>query len=36
VRLVAELHQGRVSAHNDEEGVSFEMDLRGMRRRESE
>jgi hypothetical protein len=26
------LHQGRVSAHNDEEGVSFEMDLRGMRR----
>ena len=32
VRLVAELHQGRVSAHNDEEGVSFEMDLRGMRR----
>jgi signal transduction histidine kinase len=36
VRLVAELHQGRVSAHNDEEGVSFEMDLRGMRRREAE
>ena len=32
VRLVAELHQGRVSAHNDEEGVSFDMDLRGMRR----
>jgi signal transduction histidine kinase len=36
VRLVAELHQGRVSAHNDEEGVSFEMDLRGMRRRGGE
>ena len=36
VRLVAEVHQGRVSAHNDEEGVSFEMDLRGMRRREGE
>jgi signal transduction histidine kinase len=32
VRLVAELHQGRVSAHNDADGVSFEMDLRGMRR----
>jgi signal transduction histidine kinase len=36
VRLVAELHQGRVSARNDEEGVSFEMDLCGMRRREAE
>jgi len=36
VRLVAELHQGRVAAHNDEDGVSFEMVLRGMRRRESE
>jgi dedicated sortase system histidine kinase len=32
VRLVAELHQGKVSAHNDEGGVTFEMDLRGMRR----
>jgi dedicated sortase system histidine kinase len=32
VRLVAELHQGRASGHNDEDGVVFEMSLRGMRR----
>ncbi|MBN8737064.1 MAG: histidine kinase [Xanthomonadales bacterium] len=32
VRLVAELHQGKVSARNDEDGVTFEMELRGMRR----
>lgn len=31
VRLVAELHQGKVSAHNDPDGVTFEMELRGMR-----
>lgn len=31
VRLVAELHQGKVSARNDEDGVTFEMELRGMR-----
>ena len=36
VRLVAELHQGKVSAHNDEDGVTFEMELRGMRRPEGE
>jgi signal transduction histidine kinase len=32
VRLVAELHQGRVSGRNEEDGVVFEMSLRGMRR----
>ncbi len=32
VRLVAELHQGRVSARNDEDGVTFAIDLPGMRR----
>ncbi|MGH8216656.1 MAG: ATP-binding protein [Rhodanobacteraceae bacterium] len=32
VRLVAELHQGKVSARNDPDGVTFEMELRGMRR----
>ncbi|MGH8125511.1 MAG: ATP-binding protein, partial [Rhodanobacteraceae bacterium] len=32
VRLVAELHQGRVSARNTADGVSFDMELRGMRR----
>ena len=36
VRLVAELHQGKVSARNDPDGVTFEMELRGMRRAESE
>ncbi|MBS0383303.1 MAG: histidine kinase [Proteobacteria bacterium] len=36
VRLVAELHQGKVSARNDADGATFEMDLRGMRRPESE
>lgn len=32
VRLVAELHQGKVSGRNGEAGVTFEMDLAGMRR----
>jgi dedicated sortase system histidine kinase len=32
VRLVAELHQGKVAARNDEDGVTFEVDLPGMRR----
>lgn len=32
VRLVAELHQGKVVARNDADGVTFEMELRGMRR----
>jgi dedicated sortase system histidine kinase len=32
VRLVAELHQGRASGRNEEDGVVFEMSLRGMRR----
>jgi signal transduction histidine kinase len=32
VRLVAELHHGKVSARNDPDGVTFEMELRGMRR----
>lgn len=36
VRLVAELHQGKVSARNDPDGVTFEMELNGMRRPESE
>lgn len=36
VRLVAELHQGKVSARNDTGGATFEMDLRGMRRPEVE
>jgi dedicated sortase system histidine kinase len=36
VRLVAELHQGRASGRNDEDGVVFEMSLRGMRRSEAE
>jgi hypothetical protein len=31
VRLVAELHHGKVSARNDPDGVTFEMQLRGMR-----
>ena len=33
VRLVAELHQGKVEAHNLEGGVAFVMQLRGMPRR---
>ena len=33
VRLVAELHQGKVEAHNIEGGVAFVMQLRGMPRR---
>jgi two-component system, OmpR family, sensor histidine kinase ChvG len=32
VRLVVELHQGRVSGRNVTDGVEFEMVLRGMRR----
>jgi dedicated sortase system histidine kinase len=36
VRLVAELHQGKVTARNDADGVTFEVDLPGMRRPESE
>ena len=36
VRLVAELHQGRASGRNTEDGVAFEMSLRGMRRAEGE
>ncbi|MES2402856.1 MAG: ATP-binding protein [Pseudomonadota bacterium] len=36
VRLVAELHQGRASGRNEEDGVVFEMSLRGMRRPENE
>jgi two-component system, OmpR family, sensor histidine kinase ChvG len=32
VRLVAELHQGRASGYNTEDGVAFEMSLYGMRR----
>jgi dedicated sortase system histidine kinase len=31
VRLVAELHQGRVSGHNLEDGVAFVMELHDMR-----
>lgn len=30
VRLVAELHQGRVSARNEEDGVAFDLFLQGM------
>jgi signal transduction histidine kinase len=33
VRLVAELHQGKVAAHNIEGGVAFVVQLRGMPRR---
>ncbi|MGN6312699.1 MAG: ATP-binding protein [Rhodanobacteraceae bacterium] len=33
VRLVAELHQGKVEAHNLADGVAFTMQLRGMMRR---
>jgi dedicated sortase system histidine kinase len=36
VRLVAELHQGRASSHNEEDGVAFQMTLCGMRRPEAE
>ena len=36
VRLVAELHQGRASGRNEEDGVVFEMSLRGMRRPDDE
>lgn len=32
VRLVAELHQGKVSARNDDDGVTFAIELSGMRR----
>ena len=32
VRLVAELHQGKVEAHNIEGGVAFVMQLAGMPR----
>jgi signal transduction histidine kinase len=33
VRLVAELHQGKVEAHNRTDGVAFTVQLRGMVRR---
>jgi len=33
VRLVAELHQGKVTAHNLDDGVAFVMELRGIPRR---
>jgi signal transduction histidine kinase len=33
VRLVAELHQGKVEAHNIDGGVAFVVQLRGMPRR---
>lgn len=33
VRLVAELHQGKVEAHNIADGVAFVVNLRGMPRR---
>jgi dedicated sortase system histidine kinase len=33
VRLVAELHQGKVEAHNRADGVAFTVQLRGMVRR---